>query len=103
MPYKSEKIRLPREYDRRIKFTEEKKKQADLLISQGESITQTAKVLGISKRLLQFYLYPERHKKNLQDRQEKGGSKIYYNRQKHNESIKDLRHYKQNLFLKGKI
>lgn len=103
MPYKSEKIKLPKEFDRRIRFTDEKKKQADLLYSQGESITKTAKILGISKRLLQFYLFPERQEKNLIDRKERGGSKIYYNREKHTKAIRNLRQYKQNLFLKGEL
>jgi transposase-like protein len=103
MPYKSDMIRLPKEYDRRIKFTEEKKRQADLLISQGESITKTAKILGISKRLLQFYLFPERHEKNLLDRKINGGSKIYNNREKHTKAIANLRRYKHELFIQGKI
>lgn len=103
MPYKSAKIKLPKKFDRRIRFTDEKKKQADLLYSQGESITKTAKILGISKRLLQFYLFPERHEKNLIDRQERGGSKNYYNKEKNTKAHREHYRYKQNLFLKGEL
>ena len=103
MPYKSAKIKLPKKFDRRIRFTDEKKKQSDLLISQGESITKTAKFLGISKRLLQFYLFPERHEKNLIDRKERGGSKIYYNKEQNTKAQREHRKYKQELYLKGEL
>lgn len=103
MPYKSEKIKLPKEYDRRIRFTDEKKAKASLLYSQGESIQNIAKMLDVNKRLIQFYFFPERLERNKQLRQERGGSKIYYDREKHTEAIRNLRQYKQKLYLKGKL
>ena len=101
MPYKSEKIKLPREYDKRIRFTDEKKAKASLLYSQGESIRKIAKILEVNKRTIQFYFFPDRLKKNIELRKERGGSKIYYDKEKHTKAIKDLRHRKQELYLKG--
>ena len=101
MPYKSEKIKLPREYDRRIRFTEEKKAKASLLYSQGVSLRGIARELGINRRAIQFFLFPDRLKRNIELRKERGGSKIYYDREKNTKAIKNLRHYKQELYLKG--
>lgn len=103
MPYKSEKIKLPREYDKRIRFTDEKKAKASLLYSQGESIRKIAKILEVNKRTIQFYFFPERLEKNIKLRKERGGSKIYYNKEKNTKAQREHRKYKQNLFLKGEL
>ena len=102
MPYKSEKIKIvSTEYDRRRKLTDEDKKEIKELV--GMSIRGIARMYGVDKRLIQFILYPERHEKNLADRREKGGSMQYYDKEKHTESMRKHRHYKQQLFLEGKI
>lgn len=61
---------------------------------QGASINSIAKMFRVNKRLIQFILFPERLKKNLSDRQDRGGSTIYYDREKHNEAMRDHRNYK---------
>lgn len=40
---------------------------------------------------------------NFYDRKERGGSKIYYNKEKNTKAQREHRKYKQNLFLKGKL
>lgn len=60
----------------------------------GVSITKIAKDFKVNKRTIQFILFPERLKKNKELRADRGGSQIYYDREKHNEAIKSLRHYK---------
>ncbi len=67
---------------------------------KGTSITQIAKDFKVNKRTIQFILFPERHAKNIQDRKDRGGSTIYYKKQKHTEAIKQHRNYKKNLFNK---
>lgn len=62
---------------------------------KGTSITQIAKDFKVSKRLIQFVLFPERHKLNLEYRKERGGSTIYYEKEKHTKAIKVHRIYKK--------
>lgn len=64
----------------------------------GLSIGKIAKLFGCSKRLVQFELFPERHKKNLELRHERGGSAAYYVKQIHTAAIKKHRQYKNRLF-----
>jgi hypothetical protein len=40
-------------------------------------------------------LFPERHKKNLEYRKERGGSTIYYVKEKHTKAIREHRDYKK--------
>ena len=60
----------------------------------GESIHSLSKVFKVSRRLIQFTLYPNRQEKNLIDRANRGGTKIYYDKDKHKSAMKDHRKYK---------
>ena len=103
MPYKSEKISINHtKHDRRIKLSEEQK---DKIISlRGvASCHSVAREFGVCKRTIQFLWYPERLEKNLQDRKARGGSKQYYDKIKWKETMKEHRHYKQELYLSGEI
>ena len=76
MPYKSEKIikLAGTSKDRRRKLSDEQKDEIAALkgtISQREC----AKRYGVSRRTIQFIWDPDKHKRNLQCRQERGGSK----------------------------
>ena len=64
---------------------------------KGTSITQIAKDFKVSKRLIQFILFPERQEKNLQDRKERGGTTIYYVKEKHTKATKEHRDYKKQI------
>ena len=103
MPYKSEKIikLAGTSKDRRRKLSDEQKDEIAALkgtISQREC----AKRYGVSRRTIQFIWDPDKHKRNLQCRQERGGSKQYYNKEKQKQYMKRHRHYKQELFLSSK-
>ena len=103
MPYKSEKIikLAGTSKDRRRKLSDEQKDEIAALkgtISQREC----AKRYGVSRRTIQFLWDPDKHKRNLQCRQERGGSRQYYAREKNREYMKRHRHYKQGLFLSSK-
>ena len=103
MPYKSEKIHIINSaYDKRIKLTEAQKNE---IISLKGSISQRkcAEMFNVSRRTIQFLWDPEKLKRNIQCRQERGGTKQYYNKEKCNEYIKIHRKYKQELYLTGKI
>ena len=62
------------------------------------SITSIGKWYQVNKRSIQFLLFPERHAKNLLDRAKRGGSKQYYNKEQHRQSMADHRKYKEELF-----
>jgi hypothetical protein len=64
---------------------------------KGISITRIAKDFKVSKRLIQFILFPERHKHNLELRKERGGSTIYYEKEKHTKAISKHRKYKREI------
>lgn len=103
MPRKSEKINIAgSKYDRRIKLTEEDKDRIRSL-KGTMSINAIAREYQVDKRTIQFILFPERLQRNIQLRQERGGSKLYYDKYKHREAIKEHRQYKQDLYLKGEI
>ena len=68
------------------------------LHSEGFSITGLGKLFKVNKRLIQFILFPERQKRNLELREQRGGSKIYYNKEKHTVAIREHRNYKKKLF-----
>lgn len=73
-------------YDKRIKLT----------------VAQKNEIISL-KGTIQFLWDPEKLKRNIQRRQERGGTKQYYNKEKHREQMKTHRRYKQQLYLEGKI
>lgn len=62
--------------------------------SQRKLATQ----FGVSRRLIQFILDPEKQKANLQAREDSGGSKQYYNKETHTKTMKAHRSYKKALY-----
>ena len=103
MPYKSEKIikLAGTSKDRRRKLTDKQKDEIAALkgtMSQREC----ARKFNVSRRTIQFLWDPDKHKRNLQCRQERGGSKQYYNKEKQKQYMKRHRHYKKDLFLSSK-
>lgn len=88
--------------DRRVKLSEDDRKR---LIELKEKITQrgAAEMFGVSRRLVQFIWYPERHEENKKRRAERGGSKIYYNRENHNKAMRSYRKHQKELKRLGLI
>jgi predicted HTH transcriptional regulator len=105
MPRTSEKILIQQtEFDRRIKLTEDDKQLVRWLREEEQiSYQKLANQFGVSKRLIIFICKPETLKACYKKRLERGGSKIYYDKDKHREVKKEHRQYKQNLYLQGKI
>lgn len=103
MPYKAEKINIVgTKFDRRVKLTpadKEEIRQNALGLSQRA----LARLYNVSRRTIQFIIFPEKLEENLKRRQELGGSKRYYNREKHTECIREHRKYKNELSKKGLI
>ena len=106
MPYKHEYSEPKKEItqfdDRRRKLTDEQREEIKKLygtISQRK----LAKMFGVSRRLIIFIGCPEKYKKNLEDRANRGGSKIYYDCDKHTKAIRKHRHHKHNLDKNNKL
>ena len=105
MPRKSDIIPIKNEkLDRRVKLTQEDKELVKWLREEEQiSYQKLANRFGVSKRLIMFVCRPELLEKNLKAREERGGSKIYYDREKHNEYMRDHRDYKKELYKQGKL
>lgn len=105
MPYKfeQEKKKIPRAKKKTVKLSQTQREAIKLMVGMGESIHSTAKHFGVSRRLIQFIVYPERHERNKELRQERGGSKIYYDSDKHAESMRNHRKYKNQLNKNGEL
>lgn len=102
MPFKSEKIKLSYYQDRRIKLSEEDKneiKEHYGIFSQR----QLASLYGVSRRTIQFIGDPQKQIENLKRREERGGSKQYYDKNKNTNCVRNWRRYKQNLYLNGEL
>ena len=105
MPYKSEKIKIQgTKHDRRAKLTPKQKVEIKKLYEAGDiSQRALADMYNVSRRLIVFCIYPERLAANVKVRNERGGSKQYYVKEKHRVFMKEHRKYKQKLYVDGAI
>lgn len=102
MPYKTENngIYIKRSHDRRVKLTPEQRIE---IRENAEGLSQRALAdrYGVSRRLIQFIQNPDKRCENLKRRKERGGSKQYYNTEKHKEYMKKHRKYKRKIHDEG--
>jgi len=105
MPYKSQQITIVNTvFDRRVKLTpDDKELVKKLREEEGTSYQKLANQFKVSKRLIIFVCKPETQEASYAARIARGGSKIYYDREKQTEIIREHRRYKQQLYLKGDI
>lgn len=81
--------------DRRTRLLDCQKEMVKYWYDRGISIRAISRMFKVDKRTIQFLLFPERLKKNIQDRKERGGWKQYYNKTEHAQAIKEHRNYKK--------
>ena len=103
MPYKSEKLKLPPNKDRRRKLTDEQKEEIRRIYATGNCGTRPlAKQFGVSRTLIQVIVNPaiaERHKQRMKEHwRDYRPSKEEWNKIK-----REHRHYKQELYLQGEL
>lgn len=101
MPFKfeTEKFTVGKEHDRRRKLTDEQKEEIVYKYSLGTySQRQLAAEYGVSRRLIQFTLDPEKQRAN----RELHSSSEYYDKEKQREYMKRHRDYKKELYSKLK-
>ena len=106
MPFKfeSDKKKIPREpgKDRRVKLTEAQKGEI-LNLAVTLSQRELAARFSVSRRTIQFILDPAKRAANLERREQRGGSKAYYDRESHTESVRRHRQHKKQLADKGEL
>ena len=105
MPYKSEKIKLSKEQDRRIKLTDEQREEIKRKYETGlYSQRKLASEYNVSRRLITFIIdeeKAERAKEQLKERRADGRYKP--TKEEWSKTIKEHRRYKQELYLKGEL
>jgi hypothetical protein len=99
MPFKTEKLKIDNAFLKRSgKLLPCQKEMVLWWHNKGESSRKLAARFKVSRRLIQFIVDPEKYEENLKRRQERGGSKQYYEKDKHAEAMKKHRRYKNDLF-----
>lgn len=95
MPYTTEKLKLDSQFlKRRVKLIDCQKQMVHWWHAKGMSIHSISKLFRVNRRLIQFILFPERLAKNLELRKQRGGSKIYYDRERNNKYQREHKAYK---------
>lgn len=88
--------------DRRVKLTDTDKESIVREYKSGEiSINGLSRKYNVSKRLIQFTLFPERKEKAKELYKQRSKDGRYYDKEKHKEYVKKHRYYKKELFEKG--
>lgn len=105
MPRLSDSIAINNELlDRRVKLTKDDKELIFYLREEdGTSYQKLANRFNVSKRTIIFICKPETLIASNEARKKRGGSSIYYEKEKHAIAVKEHRDYKKELFNKGLI
>ncbi len=98
MPFVTDATKLDSPFlDRRCKLLPCQKEMIHWWYAHGVGIRALARMFHVDKRLIQFELFPERKKKNIEDRRDRGGSAVYYNKERSTKAIRDHRRYKYDI------
>ena len=103
MPYKSEKIKLPPTKDRRRKLTDEQKEEIRKIYASGIcGMRPISKQFGVSKKTIQLIVKPEA-KQRQHDYVAANWRKYRPSKEEWAATIREHRHYKQALYVKGEL
>ena len=105
MPYKSEKIKLSKEQDRRIKLSDEQKEEIRAKYATGfYSQRGLAIEYNVSRRLISFVLDDKKAKRAAEQLKERRADGRYKpSKEQWAATMKEHRHYKQQLYMEGKL
>lgn len=105
MPYASEKMKLPREYDRRVKLSDQQREEIKEKYSTGcYSQRKLAEEYHVSRRLISFVLDEEKYKRCAEQLKERRADGRYkYSKEEWNKIMKEHRRYKNKLYIEGKL
>lgn len=103
MPYKSSSIKLSDKQDRRRKLTDAQKEEIKRIYAEGNLGTRPiAKMFNVSRSTIQVIVNPaiaQRH----HDRMAKHWRDYRPTKEEWAETIREHRHYKQELYVKGEL
>ena len=103
MPYKSEKLKLSETQDRRRKLTDDQKEEIKRIYAEGKCGTRPlANQFGVSRKTIQLIVNPA-IKQRQHDYVAKNWRKYRPTKEEWAETMKEHRHYKQELYLKGEL
>ena len=103
MPYKSEKLKLPPSKDRRRKLTDEQKEEIRSIYAEGKCGTRPlAKQFSVSRSTIQVIVNPA-IKQRQHDYVKEHWRDYRPSKEEWAETMKEHRHYKQELYLKGEL
>lgn len=103
MPYKSSTIKLDPSQDRRRKLTEEQKEEIRRIYESGVCGTRPlAKQFGVSRSTIQIIVNPTRAAQ-VKQRMKDHWRDYRPSKEEWAETIREHRHYKQELYLKGEL
>jgi hypothetical protein len=95
MPFKTDKLSLDDPFLRRnTKLLPCQRERIVALHNSGASIHSLSRMFKVSRRLIQFVIYPERMDKVKEHHKDRGGSSVYYKKEKHTDAIREHRQYK---------
>jgi transposase len=98
MPYKTDKISINDSFLKRsVKLLPCQKERIVYYSGLGMSQRKLASMFNVSRRLIQFILDPKKVEDNLERRRQRGGTKIYYNKEKNTITVREHRKYKYQL------
>lgn len=106
MPFTSERIKISgTKYDRRIKLSDDQKQLIRWLREEEQiSYQKLADMFNVSKKTIIFVCNPEKYEKareQFKNRRKDGRYKA--SKEEWSKTIREHRHYKQELYLEGKI
>ena len=103
MPYKSEKIKLSKEQDRRVKLTDEQRAEIKELYGTGcYSLNDLAKMFEVSKKTILLIVNKDSAEKAKQYRKEHW-RQWQRTGEEWNEIVREHRKYKETLYKSGKL
>ena len=98
MPFKTDSVKIGCPFlDRRTKLLPCQKEMVVHYSNLGYSQRKLATMFNVSKRLIQFTISPEKLAKNIELRNDRGGSNIYYKKETHTKYMRKHRRYKNDL------
>jgi DNA-binding XRE family transcriptional regulator len=92
MPYKTEKMKLSPNQDRRRKLSDKDKEKIRSMTNISQR--KLAKMFKVSRRTIQFVQDPQKQKENMERRKERGGWRQYYDKDQHAKYVREHRRYK---------
>ena len=87
--------------DKRRKLTD--KQREEIKNDSTHSYRELARLYGTEKTTIMFIKRPEARLQNLERRRERGGSKRYYDKEKHRDNMRRYREHKKQIYLLGEL